>query len=272
MRASVSVLIPALSTGSFLTEAVESALRDAECDVQVVVVFDGPKPSLASEVWSSDRRVIVGATGTRSGAAVALNFAAKLASGEFLARLDADDLTYGGRFSAQVAYLRDNPDVVLVGSEGFVIDENGHLLGTYPTRASADVRALLLKRNPLIHSSFMFRRRDFERLGGYDSTCIRMQDYELLLRYALSGRIAILGSPMVGYRHHSSQSSRKLSGFVGLMRLISRRRQDLAVELGSRSLLQGATNLAFAAGQLLRYANLRAPRYITRMSVTDQQR
>ena len=253
----VTVLIPTLTVDSFLESAVRGSVDDGAV---VIVVVDGPPQPVPAGPWDQPEVRLV-FTGRRQGAATAINMGLSHVETEYVARLDADDLTYRGRFGLQEAYLRANPDCVLVGARGLLVDANGGGLGEYPCGSGEDVRHELLRRNPVLHSSFFVRASDLRRVGGYSESCVRMQDYDLLLRLALLGRIAILKDQLVGYRVHGGQTSRKLSGFVALMTLIMRERIDLARFLGASVVRQRAGNWIYAASQLARYAGLRRAGY-----------
>jgi glycosyltransferase involved in cell wall biosynthesis len=258
----VSVVIPALRADAYLDQAVRSVLDDGHPDVEVIVVFDGVDVDLAGWSWRGRTDVVITRTTHRSGSAAAINHGIRLATGEYIARLDADDVSHPGRFAAQLDALRTRPETVLVGTQGRVVDGENRVLGDYPADASADVRELLTRTNPVIHSSFLIRRAVLDGVGGYDESCIRMQDYELLLRLALVGPIAITPGRFVDYRVHGGQNSGKLQGFAPLMIRIACGRSRLAKNLGLSGSAQLIANLAFAAAQLLRYLGLRKPRYL----------
>jgi glycosyltransferase involved in cell wall biosynthesis len=264
---SIAVVIPALHADRYLAQAVASIVGDidAPAALEVIVVFDGAMPS-ESHPWMADPRVTIAATGKRSGSGNASNHAASLTQAEFIARMDADDLSLPGRLSQQLRYLSDNTDVVLLGTSGTTIDANGEVLAPYPSGFGDDVRSVLLRRNPIIHSSVVMRRTAFDQVGGYDPTCIRMQDYHLCLRLAQLGRVAVLEDVLLQYRVHDGQTSRTPSGFVELMRKLSFERRSLARRLGAPLVTQAARDSGFVFSQLIRYSGMRRPRYLTTRS------
>lgn len=262
MTLSVDVVIPTLGVGEFLLDAIHSVARNSrrEIDLRIIVVFDGELPKEPPRL-DVGIPVIYMSTGARLGSGAASNLGLKGSQAQFVARMDADDLSASERLYTQLRYLCSHPETVLVTTRGIIIDEQGCELAKYPNRAQTDVRHFLLSRNPLIHSSFVMRRSDFEWAQGYDEECVRMQDYELALRLALKGEIAILHAPMVKYRVHPSQTGVKMHGYGRLMIRICRGRMALARNLGESRVKQACRNAIFASAQLARYLRLRRPRY-----------
>lgn len=255
-------LVPTLEFDEFLKRALNSLKADqSEFGAGVLVILDGSLDDVNVPRWVREEGVELIATGARRGVASALNLGAEFCKTTYIARLDSDDLSFAGRLIKQVDYLESHPNTAVVATCGVLIDEFDRWIGEYPSVVGGDVRTTLLRRNPVIHSSVLFRRDDFLSWGGYDPGCIRMQDYELLLRASAHGAVAILPDRLVGYRIHGGQTSRQASGFGRLMRVISRRRRNLARVLGRGVAAQCARDAVFTSAQLLRYAGLRRPRY-----------
>lgn len=256
----ISVIIPALGFDSFLRVAVNSVLDDGHDRLEVVVVIDGPNSELPG--WIMLQQVTVFFTGKRSGAAAALNLGILNSTGEYIGRLDADDVSLPGRFARQVREFENDPSLVLVGAAAELIDDAGNVIGDFYVRPSMDRRTQLLKTNPFVHSSILVRHSIIREAGLYDEQCIRMQDYELILRLARTGPVTIIPQVLVRYRVHGDQSSKTLSGFIELMIKISLRRRELARQLGRSTVFQSGRDLLFAVAQLLRYSAVRKPRYL----------
>lgn len=258
----VSVLIPTLNFSSMTHDAVNSALSDTSVPaVEVCLVLDGEQPVTIPEWVSNDSRIRFACTNGRSGAAVAINLARELATAPYLARLDADDKSYRQRFGQQIAALDD--EVIVVGAMADLLSSTGKVIGIFGKQESIDdPRLALLHNNPFVHSSILMRSRDFDAVGGYDSNCVRMQDYDLLLRLALRGSMKILPDRLVGYRIHEGQTNTVMHGFLPLMTHLGRRRVALAASLNKSVSLQHMQNVIFTVSQATRYAGLRKPGYL----------
>lgn len=256
----VTFIVPTIEIDEHLREALSSLRSDAGfASQEILVVFDGVLPD-ERPAWLDVPCTRIISTGSRGGAARAINLGIEQSDSEYIGRLDADDRSVPGRLHEQISYLDANPTVVAVGTNASIIDELGNHVREYP-RTAGSARTTLLTRNPFVHSSLMMRRSALHQTGFYDVSCIRMQDYELLLRLAIIGQVAILDKVLVQYRVHSSQTSSAPRGFFPLMGKISQRRLSLARELQHSIAKQYLRNFIFTAAQAARYLKLRKAGY-----------
>ncbi len=142
------------------------------------------------------------------GIAILLNRLAKRAKGEFLARMDADDVSEPDRIEKQVKYLNSHPETVLVGSWATLIDESGRKIGLQKMPVSwGEIKQQAFFRNPLIHPSWMMRRKWFEKNCGYDEAFPIAQDWELVSRRVWAERMENIPETLVRLRIHSDSTS-----------------------------------------------------------------
>lgn len=142
------------------------------------------------------------------GIAFLLNKLAKRAKGDFLARMDADDICELDRIEKQVEFLVANPSVMLVGSWATLIDESGKEIGVQKMPVNwVKIKELIFSYNPLIHPSWMMRRKWFLDVGGYNAVFKFSQDWEFLLRTVWKYRIENIPQPLVQLRIHKESSS-----------------------------------------------------------------
>ena len=159
----VSVIIPAYNAADYLESAIASVQAQTFSDFEIVVVNDGSKdrtkPLLDALATREPRLRVISRPNT--GIVGALNDCLAAARGEFVARMDADDLCLPERFARQVDYLRTHPDCICVGSEFIYMDAAGFLLKTCsrPTDHATIERELLSGNGGVIvHPAAMFRR------------------------------------------------------------------------------------------------------------------
>ena len=123
----ISVVMPVFNGGSYLAAAVESILKQSFNDFELIVIDDGSTDKtacvLAGFARSDGRIRVIGQANT--GVVASLNRALDLARGEYVARMDADDVSLPSRFELQVAFLDTHPEVAVVGSAITLIDEEG---------------------------------------------------------------------------------------------------------------------------------------------------
>lgn len=147
---------------------------------------------------------------TNTGIVGALNNGFRLCGGEFIARMDGDDISKPGRFSSQVEFLRNNDDVAAVGSLYDIIDSDGHLKKTkvrYGRVEKTDYSRFPIRPAVLQHSSAMIRKSALNQVGGYRAGFDYAEDYDLWLRLGVLGRIATINKSLLMYRVHDSSSS-----------------------------------------------------------------
>ncbi len=160
---------------------------------EIIVVKDGPVDDQISSVlkeWHEKLPEVlkVLALPRRSGLAEALNLGLQSCSGEFIARMDSDDISYADRFLKQSKYLRENPDVSVCGSYVKLYTNNlQNSLGIRHVPASNDDIVNFAKwRCPMNHPSVMYRRSIFKKILGYPVNA-KAQDYALWAKLILSG-------------------------------------------------------------------------------------
>lgn len=193
----------------FLGEAIESVLSQGERDLECIVVDDGSTDGTRAFLAGvRDPRLKLVTTGRNEGPFAAANRGLALATGTFIARLDADDRCLPGRFEQQLAFFEAHPRVGLLGTGCERIDERGASLGRQPVpEGDLAIRLRCMVAPPFIHSSVTWRRS----LGlRYDGALRLGGDYELWTRALELTQAANLPQPLVQYRvwRHSLSSTR----------------------------------------------------------------
>jgi glycosyltransferase involved in cell wall biosynthesis len=198
----VSVLMTVYNAAPWLREAVDSIVDQSFTDWELVVIENGSSDA-SPEILASytDPRVRVVSVPENMGRTPALRHAFGLARGEYLAVLDADDVSLPRRLDLQVAYLDRRPDVVLVGGWVERIDEAGRPIGTLtpPTDEDALLERMACE-NPFVHSATMYRAADARAVGGYPETVPYAQDFGLWLRLLGRGKVGVLGEYLARHR------------------------------------------------------------------------
>jgi glycosyltransferase involved in cell wall biosynthesis len=209
----ISVLMPAHNAGRYVAKAVESILAQTYTDFEFLIVDDGSiddTPKILRRYAECDRRIHI-ISRAKTGVVRALNELMALARGNLIARMDADDIALPTRFERQVAYLKDHPECVLVGSRVFIIDPEGDELTILGRALSHEeiVDDLLAHKGQMVyHPAVMFRRHVVVGIGGYDDRMVEAEDLDLFLRLAEVGRIINLPDPLLKYREHLKKSCR----------------------------------------------------------------
>lgn len=207
----VSALMSVYNSERFLAAAVRSILEQTMTDIELVVVDDGSTDgslAILKSFAAADPRVKLISRGN-TGIARALNEGLAIAQGEFVAKMDADDVSLPDRFIKQIAFLREHPQVVAVGGAWHVIDEADRLLTTLngPLDDVEIQQHALRGHAPLTHSCAMMRRSALRQIGGYDADFKYALDLDLWLRLGEVGQLANLPDPVLKFRLHSGSIS-----------------------------------------------------------------
>ncbi len=173
-----------------LQQAVRSILNQTYQNLEFIIYDDGSDPKAATyirELEKLDKRIVLIGKEVNHGLAFSLNACIGVAKGEYIARMDADDISLPERLATQVAFLETHPEYDWCGCNAELFDENG----VWGSRQMPEVPTGhdYLRFSPYIHPSVMYRRRLFEKNKGYhvsDET-LRCEDYEIFMRLYQAG-------------------------------------------------------------------------------------
>lgn len=203
--------MPVHNGASYLEAALRSILDQDFGDFEFLIVDDGSTdatPDILARTAATDPRLRVISRAQR-GLVESLNELLHHARGEFVARMDADDIALPHRLTAQAEFLRQHPKVVCIGGATMMIDEGGRYLTTlYPPTEDNPIQAALLAGHTAInHPSAMIRRTALETVGAYDAAYYPAEDLDLWLRLGEVGALANLPMPVLQYRLHDQSIS-----------------------------------------------------------------
>jgi GT2 family glycosyltransferase len=207
-RPRVSVLLPVWNGEAFLEPAVESILRQTLSSFELIVIDDGSadaSAAIAEKFACGDDRVRV-LRRAHEGLSAALNAGIAAARGEYVARMDADDVSVPHRLQTQVEYLDAHPACIAAGAWIEVVDEAGLHLGlkTFVETHDEISAALLRGVSPIAHPTIVVRRDVLRDAGGYDARCYPSEDLDLWFRLAESGELANVGEALLQHRRHKA--------------------------------------------------------------------
>jgi glycosyltransferase involved in cell wall biosynthesis len=206
----ITVLMPVYNAEKYLHIAIESVLAQSFHDFEFIIVDDGSTDNsfgIAKQFADGDSRIRL-LKKDNSGISDALNLGLSNARGEFIARLDADDIMYPDRLEIQIEFLRKNPNLGFCGSFVEFIDSRGAPVGwSKPLPVTrADFDRLISERRPITfnHPSIMCRRSAMIEVGGYDRSIEPAEDVDLFNKVlALGYEALIVPKYLLKYRLHS---------------------------------------------------------------------
>ena len=268
IEGTLAVIVRSGELNRWVDEAMKSALQSDGIDLKVVLVLNGPKISLdATQIqseeeqypWLTDSRVLVLRFNHYLGMSGSIIEGIKHVNTEYIANLDGDDIVLPQRFAKQLEYLQAHPDCVLVGARAHMIDEDDQQIGDLKSVVSADVRKSLFLFNPIPHSSVMFRKSAYDKIGGHTPGLDQCEDYDLTLRIGTLGKVAVLPDFLVLYRVHTSNLSKGAAPRGPHVDCVTRGRRQLAKALGVPAVLALPPHLLWRGVQFARESGLIRP-------------
>ena len=197
-----------------IRKAIESIRNQTFDDWELIVVNDGSTDgteSIVSKAALEDSRIVLLNKDKNTGLASSLNKGIAISSGDYIARMDADDLSLRDRLRLQVDCLDNNLDIVVLGGAAIYQDAHGNILGkVYMPEKHRDIVKWLLRSSPFIHPSVMMRRAFLQTTQGYDESLKRAQDYDLWFRGKDIGQYHNIQTPILTYVQKEKKSLRSL--------------------------------------------------------------
>lgn len=201
-RPLVTVAMSAYNASGTIDIALRSILAQTYQNWELIVVDDGSTDRTAENIsciQDSRVRFIQESSGNR-GLAARLNQCVHLARGQYIARMDADDVAYPQRLERQVQFLEEHRDIDLLGTGAVIFKGDGEIIGCYPTAGSHEA---ICRRPwwgfPLAHPTWM-GKRDWFLSHPYSHEDTRCEDQALLLQSFSRSRFAALEEVLLGYR------------------------------------------------------------------------
>lgn len=208
----ISVVMPAYNAEKYITEAIESILNQSFRDFEFIILNDCSTDATESIILSyGDARIVYVKNEENLGVARTLNKGLAIAKGEYIARMDADDVSLPQRLERQAAFLEENPAVAVLGCNVETFDETGSLYTGWSATDPKQMHIDLLFSCGLAHPSVMMRREVIDALGGYDPAFEGLEDYELWCRVTQSHQVTTLPEVLFCYRVHSGQVTKNPS-------------------------------------------------------------
>lgn len=226
----VSVVMPVFNAELFVARAIESIQQQTLKDYEFIIIDDASFDKTAmivKQYAKKDPRIRFYRNKRNLQHARTLNICVKLAKTDYIARMDADDISLARRLETQFMFLQRNPRVAIVGNDILIIDLEGKIIGkrTYPP-TSAQLKRIMFLYSPFAHPTVMFRKKIFQKLGGYDPKMAPCEDIELWFRLGKENEFASIQRILLKYRlyfssvsHHSVQKT-ELLGFKIKLRAV----------------------------------------------------
>lgn len=205
----VTVLMPVYNGENYLREAIDSILNQSFKEFEFLIINDRSTDNSLQIIEAyRDPRIRLFNNKTNLKLVATLNKGLNLARGEYVARMDADDISLPGRLKAQVKFLDTHPEVGILGTNVELIDDSGGYFTNFKAQPQpsdpALVRWTLFYRCCINHPTVMVRKSVYKHIGGYRSQFLYAEDYDLWLRAVQRTKIANLQKVLVKVRKHEN--------------------------------------------------------------------
>jgi glycosyltransferase involved in cell wall biosynthesis len=204
----VSVLMPVYNAEAYLAEAIDSIIFQTFTDWELILINDGSTDNSEMIISRySDNRIYYIKNPVNLGLIKTLNRGIDFCGGEYIARMDADDISFPERLRKQIDFLDAHPDYLMCGTNAVVINNQGDRTGKIRNLPDNDLLQINLLFSPsFVHPTVMIRREVLLE-NRYDEAYKHVEDYELWRRIAKQGKVANLGDELLAYRWHDSNVS-----------------------------------------------------------------
>lgn len=196
----VAVLMPVYNAEKYLKEAIESILNQTYKGFDFFIINDGSTDSSEEIILSyTDKRIIYIKNEGNKGLIYTLNKGLELIQGDYLLRMDADDIAMPQRIEKQILFMEQHPGIILSGTQAHYF---GRLdkKSKFPTDHER-IKVQLLFNNCIVHPSIIMRLKKIKQNKlMFDSNYVHIEDYEFWIRALKYGELAILDEVLLNYR------------------------------------------------------------------------
>jgi glycosyltransferase involved in cell wall biosynthesis len=217
MNPAISVILPFYNAERTLEPAVKSILNQSFGDFELLLVDNNSTDKslpVAIKLAENDSRIRL-LNETKQGVANAMNCGLQNARGNFIARMDADDISLPHRLEKQMQFLIDNPEIGLVGCNVIYVPHNKNTAGferfvnwVNSFHSPAEIELNRFVEIPVINPTIFFRRELFEKYGG-NSDGDFPEDYEMQFRFLDAGvKMAKLPEPLLEWHDSTTRLTR----------------------------------------------------------------
>lgn len=206
MNELVSIILPSCNDGDYLFEAIDSILSQTYNNIELIVIDSSDNyMDLKKRVTKLDQRIQYYYR-EKNGVADALNYGISRATGDYIARMDADDISDIRRIEKQVTFLEKHSDIDVVGACFNKIDGKGTFIERrILPETNEEIQMNLVFENPICHPTIMFRRKLIGTGTLYAN--VFAEDYELWTRLILNHKFAIIQEELLKYRTYGGNVS-----------------------------------------------------------------
>ena len=209
----ISILMGLYNCAETLDEAIASIQAQTYTEWELILCDDGSADDTYNKAKihaEKDKRIILIKNDCNQGLNITLNNCLAKATGDYIARMDGDDICVPERFEKQVSFLENNPEYAIVSSGMFMFDKSGTWGKTMPIEKPTARN--VVENSPICHAPVMMLRECMDTVKGYtvDDRCLRVEDVDLWIRlYAAGYRCYNIQETLYGMRNDQNAFNRR---------------------------------------------------------------
>jgi glycosyltransferase involved in cell wall biosynthesis len=204
----ISVLMPVFNCRQYIEESANSILNQTFTDFEFLIIDDCSTDGTFEYLKTlDDPRITLIRKPKNTGITISLNIGLQMATGEYIARMDGDDISLPDRFAKQVAFMDENQDVIVCGGSYQIIGSDYRFA---PNTSNDDIVLDLMSHTPIAHPTVFLRTRTLKKnYIQYDLNYETAEDYKLWTVLSEYGKLANLNDVLLYYRVHQNQITRQ---------------------------------------------------------------
>lgn len=199
----------------FLKDAIESILFQTEKSLELIIIDDSTQPDSIKVIdsYKTDKRVSIIRKVEKFGFVNALNEGLKKAKGQFIARMDADDIALEDRIKKQIHYFQTHPNVDVLGGNIIIVNKDGKEVSRRRyANTKIQIRLKSIFRSPVAHPTVMFRRDIVDQNFFYNNSFKKAEDTEFWFRLRNNGfKLANMNQYLLKFRITGDLATKRTS-------------------------------------------------------------
>ncbi len=204
----LSIIIPTFNAERYIKEAIDSILSQTFQDFEILIIDDGSDDRTLDILKGYNNQRIKILYGPKKGISAALNLGIDSAKGEYIARMDADDISLPSRFEKQIKFMSKNTDIDICGTSALRFTENGNSYVWSKPENDIDIKTMLLIDVPMIHPTIMFRKSTLDKYNlKYSEKYNASEDFDMWVRASKFAKFYNIQEVLLKYREHSNNAS-----------------------------------------------------------------
>lgn len=228
----VSVIMPVYNVKyRYLLTAIDSILNQPYSNIELIIVDSSDENSLSKSLLELNDIRLHYCFREKNGISDALNYGLEMAKGEYIARMDADDISLPLRLEKQITFLENHTDIDVIGTYFDTIDSNNNIFEQNSMIQAEDyetIKSYMIFDNPIAHPTVVFRKAIID--AGWRYRNVHAEDYDLWIRMLPSVKFANIGEKLLYYRQYGGNTSFQTSRY-GIALEVARATQKYIKEL-----------------------------------------